>query len=263
MTDYNTGLGNRLIYFPAPGAHHGLTAGYPWNSALIEICGALGSSVVRPLTRFLPLAFLLPLATAPADLPRDASDALTADFAERDRLPESPVPASEWYRAGSQETWGPKATSYSPVRVPAVADKIGWKRARIVAVARHYLGLPYQHHHIPAWAPPGNLGAQSAGLDCSNFTSWVYNYGLGIEFTSDVNVQADGPKAPGRRLAANEALAPGDLLFIMNRDRTKLTHVVIYIDPGHIIDDHADGVRVRPFAGWYTSSFSHARRIIE
>jgi hypothetical protein len=78
-----------------------------------------------------------------------------------------------------------------------------------------------------------------------------------------VHLQADGPNAPGRRLAANEEFAPGDLLFIMNRDRTKLTHVVIYVDPEHIIDDHADGVRVRPFSGWYTNSFSHARRIIE
>jgi hypothetical protein len=233
------------------------------NSALNEICRALASPVVRPLPRFLPFVLLLAGAAAPADLPRDASEALTADFAERDRLPESSVPESEWYRDGSQETWGPKAAHYPPVRVPAGADPIEWKRARILAVARHYLGLPYQHHHIPAWAP-GKGGAQeTAGLDCSNFTSWVYNYGLGIVFTSDVNIQADGPNAPGRRLAANEAFAPGDLLFIENRARTKVTHVVIYIDPGHIIDDHADGVRVRPFAGWYTSSFSHARRIIE
>ena len=217
---------------------------------------------MRSVTRFLPFVFLLPIATALADLPRDAADALTADFAERDRLPESPVPESEWYRPGSQESWGPKAAHYPPVGVPAGADAVEWRRARVLAVARHYLGLAYQHHHIPAWAP-GNAGAQSAGLDCSNFTSWVYNYGLGIEFTSDVHMQADGPEAPGRRLSANEPLAPGDLLFIMNRDRTKLTHVVIYIDPGHIIDDHADGVRVRPFSGWYTNSFSHARRIIE
>jgi cell wall-associated NlpC family hydrolase len=221
---------------------------------------------VHPLTRSLPLVVLFAGANALADLPRDGSDALTADFAERDRLPESSVPESEWYRPGAQETWGPKAAHYPPVHVPAGVDPIEWKRARIVAVARHYLGLPYQHHHIPAWAPPGpgkDGGAQTAGLDCSNFTSWVYNYGLGIVFTSEVTAQADGPKAPGRRLATNEALAPGDLLFIENRDRTKLTHVVIYIDPGHIIDDHADGVRVRPFSGWYTSSFSHARRIIE
>jgi hypothetical protein len=232
---------------------------------LNEISTALASPVVRPLPRFL-LVFFLSIATVPADLPRDASEALTADFAERDRLPESPVPESEWYRPGLRETWGPKAAHYPPVRVPTGGDAIEWKRARIVAVARHYLGLPYQHHHIPAWAPAGQDRdgvAQTAGLDCSNFTSWVYNYGLGIEFTSDVHMQADGPKAPGRRLAAHETLAPGDLLFIMNRDRTKLTHVVIYIDPGHIIDDHADGVRVRAFTGWYTNSFSHARRLLE
>ena len=220
---------------------------------------------MRPFPRFLPFLFLL-AAAAPADLPREASEALTADFSERDRLPESSEPESEWGKPGSSETWGPKAAHYPPVRVPPGADAIEWKRARIVAVARHYLGLPYQHHHIPAWMPagPGKDGAQeTAGLDCSNFTSWVYNYGLGIVFTSDVNMQADGPKAPGRRLAINEAFAPGDLLFIEGRDRANVTHVVIYIDAGHIIDDHADGVRVRRFTGWYASSFSHARRIIE
>jgi cell wall-associated NlpC family hydrolase len=233
---------------------------------LNELSRGLGLSFVRPLSRLFPLVLLFPIAAATADLPREASDALTADFAERDLLPESSVPESEWYKPGSQESWGPRSAHYPPILVPAGADAIEWKRARIVAVARHYLGLPYQHHHIPAWAPPGQGTAgeaRTAGLDCSNFTSWVYNYGLGIEFSSDVHMQADGPKAPGRRLAASEALAPGDLLFVMNRDRTKLTHVVIYIDPGHIIDDHADGVRVRAFSGWYMNSFSHARRIIE
>jgi len=222
-------------------------------------------SVVRPLTRSLPLVFLLAAGSALADLPPDAVEALTADFAERDRLPESSTPQSDWHKIGSSETWGPKAAHYPPVRIPAGADPIEWKRARIVAVAQHYLGLPYQHHHIPAWAPgPGRDGGPpAAGLDCSNFTSWVYNYGLGIVFTSDVHLQADGPSAPGRRLTDDEALAPGDLLFIKNRAGAKVTHVVIYIDPGHIIDDHADGVRVRPFNGWYSTSFSHARRIIE
>jgi cell wall-associated NlpC family hydrolase len=221
---------------------------------------------VPSLTRFLPLVFLLATADAPADLPRGAEEALTADFAERDRLPESSLPESEWHGAASVGSWGPKAAHYPAVQVPGDVDPLEWKRARIVAVAKHYLGLPYQHHHIPAWTPsgPGKDGArETAGLDCSNFTAWVYNYGLGVAINSDIGLQADGPKAPGRRLAPSEALAPGDLLFIKNRDLTKVTHVVIYIDPGHIIDDHADGVRVRPLSGWYTSSFSHARRIIE
>jgi hypothetical protein len=220
---------------------------------------------VHPLPRFLPAVFLAAAVSAPAELPRDVSEALTADFAERDRLPESSIPESEWH-AGTVGSWGPKAAHYPAVQVPTGMDPLEWKRARIVAVSKHYLGLPYQHHHIPAWTPsgPGKGGAQeTAGLDCSNFTAWVYNYGLGIAINSDVGLQADGPKAPGRRLAPNEALAPGDLLFIQNRDLTKVTHVVIYIDPGHIIDDHADGVRVRTFSGWYKSSFSHARRIIE
>jgi cell wall-associated NlpC family hydrolase len=125
-----------------------------------------------------------------------------------------------------------------------------------------YQGLPYRHHHIPGWNPPVSLvgaGNDGNGLDCSNFTSWVYDYGLGIKFTSDTTAQANGP---GRVLAPGEAFAPGDLLFIRNLAKTKVTHVVIYIDPGHIIDCHGNGVTVRPFQGWYKNCFDHARRII-
>jgi len=111
--------------------------------------------------------------------PRDASAALTADFAQRDQLPESPVPESAWYKPGSQESWGPKAAHYPPVRVPAGADPVEWKRARILAVAKHYLGLPYQHHHIPAWAPRGTRGADRRAR-LLEFHLVVYNYGLAL-----------------------------------------------------------------------------------
>jgi cell wall-associated NlpC family hydrolase len=211
---------------------------------------------------------MLVLAGAPvlAALPVELEPTLTADFSERDRLPQSPMPVSDWYRASLQGTWGPHAAPFPPVSVPSGADAVAWKRARVLAVAKHYLGLPYRHHHIPGWAPPwpGREGAaESAGLDCSNFTSWVYNYGLGVKFDSAIDAQANGPTAPGRLLAPGEAFEPGDLLFIEDLARTKATHVVIFIDAGHIIDDHGAGVQIRPFAGWYRKSFSHARRIIE
>lgn len=205
-------------------------------------------------------------ALASAELPATFERSLTADFAERDRLPQSAVPASDWYRNPLPASWGPHPARFAPVSVPPGADPVEWKRARVVAVAKHYLGLPYQHHHIPGWAPtwPDKEGhPQTPGLDCSNFTAWVYNYGLGIQFNSEIDLQADGPKAPGRRLAPEEPFAPGDLLFIEDLARTHVTHVVIYVDPGHIIDDHGAGVQIRPFTGWYSKSFSHARRIIE
>lgn len=183
---------------------------------------------------------------------------LTADFAERDSLPESIAPQSTWYTNKRLGSWGPHAATFPQAIVPANVDPVEWRRERILAVAKKYIGLPYQHHHIPAWSPE-----EGPGLDCSNYTSWVYNYGLGDKFNSNIHEQADGPEAPGRRLRTDEAFAPGDLLYVMKRDRSEVSHVVIYIDDKHIIDSHNGSVQIRPFTGWYRECFSHARRIIE
>lgn len=198
-------------------------------------------------------------AVAAAQAPPERRADLTADFPWRDALPQSPVPESAWYGNPKLGAWGPKAATYPPAVVPAGVDGVAWKRERLAAVALRYQGLPYRHHHIPAYAPPG----EGPGLDCSNFTSWVYNYGLGIRFTSDIARQADGPRAPGRRLTPDEPFALGDLLFITTRDRARVSHVVLWLGEGRIIDSHKEGVRVRPFSGWYKDCFSHARRVIE
>jgi len=186
---------------------------------------------------------------------------VTADFEKRDLLPQSDIPKKKW---SAMRSWGPTARKYPEVQVPEGKDPIAWKRARVLAVAKRYIGLNYRHHHIPGWDPNPELNAKTGrGLDCSNFTSWVYNYGLGIKFNSDIAKQADGPLAPGRRLDAAEELAPGDLLFILLKDRSRVSHVIIYIDKDHIIDSTGTHVAVRNFRGWYRTHFSHARRIIE
>ena len=135
----------------------------------------------------------------------------------------------------------------------------------MLAVAQKYIGLPYRHHPVPGWAPAGAADPKEAGngLDCSNFSAWVYNYGLGIKVTSEIGKQSQGAGAPGRLLAAGEAFEPGDLLFILKSDRTCVSHVVIYLDDGHIIDSTVGGVAVREFKGWYKTHLSHARRVLE
>ena len=193
---------------------------------------------------------------------------LTADFAARDKLAESRTPQKEWYKKDLNYGWGPLATIYPAVRVPQGCDSINWKRDRIIAVARKYIGLKYRHHHIPGWDPPASLTGETnsaRGLDCSNFSSWVYNYGLGIKFTSDIEEQADGSRAPGRKLKPNEALQPGDLMFILVENRSRVSHVVIYVDPDHIIDSHGKtgGVTEHAAVGWYKTHFAFARRVIE
>ena len=186
-------------------------------------------------------------------------EAVTGDFPQRDHLPQSPVPPDTWYGNPALGSFGPKSAQYPPVPVPAGYEALAWKRARVAAVARRYVGLAYRHHHIPAYDPPG----EGPGLDCSNFTSWVYNYGLGLRFTSAISAQADGRKAPGRRLAPDEPWAVGDLLFITSRDGSRVSHVAVWLGDGQLIDSHKTGVAVRRYAGWYRDCLSHVRRLIE
>jgi cell wall-associated NlpC family hydrolase len=193
---------------------------------------------------------------------------LTADLALRDDLASTTVERAQWYTRNWNDGWGPRAATYPSADVPLACDAVPWQRARVVAVARRYVGLSYRHHHVPDWAPtagftdPANAGP---GLDCSNFSAWVYNYGLGLRLTSNIGQQADGPAAPGRVLAPDEPYAPGDLLFILKGDRSRISHVVIYTDNGQVIDSHGayGGVTEHPIQGWYATHLSHARRLLE
>jgi cell wall-associated NlpC family hydrolase len=175
-------------------------------------------------------------------------DAVQTDFAARDKLPQF-VPQN------SYGSWGPWPARYAVPAIPANCESGQWQRERVLAVAKKYIGLGYRHHHVPVFD-----AGDGTGLDCSNFTAWVYNYGLGVSINSGIGTQAE---TAGRRLAGDEPLRAGDLLFITSADGSAIAHVVIYIDRQHIIDSTGPGVQVRPFKGWYVSRFSHARRIIE
>jgi cell wall-associated NlpC family hydrolase len=219
---------------------------------------------------------------------------------------ESKSARDQWYSSRMRRqngAWGPAARHY-----PAIADydslPLEFKRQRLLAVASSLIGLPYQHHHIPDWDPPANwpwkhvaYGRNSKGLDCSNFTSWVYNYGLGIKFNSAIGGQAELQKVSGPdgtiplKIIYNHGdyeqlihtLATGDLLYIRNKSG-RISHVIIWVGQyGHspngvplVIDstgpEHRDcngnaipiGVQLRPFDqdSWYFKSFAHAHRII-
>lgn len=176
---------------------------------------------------------------------------LTADFAMRDRLPETAHPRPKTW---GKFDWGPKPLTFPRAVIPKNVNPIQWERNRVVAVAEKYIGLPYMHRHIPS----------QGGLDCSNFTSWVYNYGFGIRFSSNTPRQAQDA---GRRLNPGEQFEPGDLLYIWNKSKTKIKHVAIFVNQNTIIDstisEKANGVALRPFRGWYKERFAWARRIFE
>ena len=198
-------------------------------------------------------------------------------------------------------SWGPPARHYS---VPDGLEQksAAWKRERVVATALRFQGISYQHHHIPGWDPPSDwpwktvgLGRNAPGVDCSNFTSFVYNQALGIKLNSDVEIQAsltegtlpDGSKVKLQRIERpasyaefKTALRPGDLIFVRN-NQDKIAHVIIWIgslSPGVplVIDSTGtghldsngkaipDGVHLRPFQpnSWYYKSSAHVLRII-
>lgn len=229
---------------------------------------------------------------------------LTADFTARDKLPQTEVPVADWntrqadgeYLAGG---WGPRPLTYPTISVPGNAGcgAQTWQRERILKIALRYLNLPdnalalnYRHHHIPAWNPPTNthvsgdnedpetndLGAWDAGtgLDCSNFASWVYNYGLGIKFTSavrDLNKASLGVSA--KALPKEGPFQLGDLVYLHpTANSNVVSHVVIYINDDYVIDDRYDyrapsgefqqGVLVRPRVGWYRTAVMGGWRVI-
>jgi cell wall-associated NlpC family hydrolase len=221
---------------------------------------------------------------------------------------ESEIAFPQWYSGRTLErwhSWGPPARHYPPL--PAVA---GWpvqkQRERVVAVAQRFLGYAYQHHHVPDWDPPANwpwkstcFGRNSRGVDCSNFTSFVYNLGFGLKLNGDVHNQSrerqaelagTGRAVPLRRITLPEShaarvkkLKTGDLVFIRSREET-ISHVVLWLGPlgvapdGEplIIDSHGEnvrdsqgqhipcGIQIRPFRenSWYNQSASHALRVI-
>ncbi|TDU80744.1 NlpC/P60 family protein [Prosthecobacter fusiformis] len=218
------------------------------------------------------------------------------------------VPYGEWYNPRNQVRWGyrgPAARHFDPP--PRLASKSpDWSRERIIATGLRFVGYSYQHHHVPDWDPPADWTKDAdqttpaaKGVDCSNFTAFVYNLALGIKPTGDVRKQAEmtdvtgpGPRrtSPVRRIELpknyeeyNRTLLTGDLLYINNTSGA-LSHVVLWVgaigdspDGTPLILDSTgsgsldasknkipDGIYLRPFTprSWYFRQASHALRII-
>ncbi len=221
---------------------------------------------------------------------------------------ESTVPFQEWYSQRVHRhwgAWGPPARHY-PAPHGLAEKPLAWRRERVIATALRYQGYEYQHHHIPDWNPPANwpwkevkVGHNGKGLDCSNFSAFVYNLGFGIKPNGDVKRQSEQVEIPGPgegRMTRAEVirkpetyaelvqmLHTGDLLYIRNKS-DDVSHVVLWVgkigkspdDLPLIIDSHGDdvkdsngaaipcGIHLRPFAekSWYYHSFSHTHRLL-
>ena len=179
-----------------------------------------------------------------------------------------------------------------------------FKRQRVLATAIRYEGYAYQHHHLPDWNPPADWPwkevahfGNSKGVDCSNFTSFVYNLSLGIKITSDcvdqsnqaeyktktTTLQFQRLEKPAEFADCQKTFRTGDLLFIKN-STGDVSHVVLWVgdigvSPNNtplVLDSTGsghrdsngnkipDGVHLRPFtkSSWYWNSLSHGHRIV-
>lgn len=176
-----------------------------------------------------------------------AHSSLTTDFEYRDSLPETFMSLTNWSPTWGK--WGPWPRLYPKPTIPNHLKRNEWMRKRVALVSKRYIGLPYKHRHIPV------LG----GLDCSNFTSWIYNYGLGIFFPSDIEKQSF---LAGRLLLPREDLRKGDLIFIWDKNYSRISHVVMYLNGNLIIDSAKGGVKVREWRGWRRTRVAWVRRVI-
>lgn len=218
------------------------------------------------------------------------------------------VPYSQWQNTSNQSRWGYWGPSIKHLSPPAGLAKKSpqWSRERVIATAMRYIGYSYQHHHVPDWEPPVDWPRDpelktpvGKGVDCSNFTGFVYNLALGILPSTGIKQQAEmsdaaGPGAgrsvPVRRIELpksyddfSKELNTGDLLFVKS-NKGNVSHVVLWVgkigespDGMPLILDSTgtgakdakgetipDGVHLRPFkrSVWYFTQASHVLRII-
>jgi hypothetical protein len=278
------------------------------------------------------------LNAVPTALSSSCIASLSSDFPARYAMPQYPT------NCVAGDRWGPTPITYPVATIPSDCDSTSWQQQRVLRIISSFVNQSwnYCHHHAPGWIPPvserattdetsgggsGSGGQCSSnywgngpvninsnagwqGIDCTSYTSFVYNFGFGSYLNALTGNQACGPNAPGVALpytaSQQSQFQPGDILFIASNGNAnplsishavlwtgiKLTYdkgpfsnhtlsqnfgsvsqlksVIAYINqqnrtgqPVYVISDSRNaGPNYRPFAGWYVSAFTFARRLI-
>jgi cell wall-associated NlpC family hydrolase len=115
--------------------------------------------------------------------------------------------------------------------------------ARVVAIAKRYLGIPYR------WGG----SSPATGFDCSGFVTYVYaRVGVSLPHNAAAQYRYGRPVSRAK-------LAPGDLVFFNG-----LGHNGIYVGGGRFIHSPHTGDFVKISSihdSWYASSWVGARRL--
>ncbi|MGY1438839.1 C40 family peptidase [Streptomyces reniochalinae] len=141
----------------------------------------------------------------------------------------------------------PAWISARDVHVRSSADAIPTPTgADVVTYAKSFLDTPY------VWG-----GRSGFGLDCSGFTSSVYQT-LGLDIPRDAQAQAQ--EGGGRPVAVSD-LRPGDLLFYAH-DSGSIYHVAMYVGDGRMIEAYDAATPVRITEARLDGDYWGARRFL-
>ena len=122
-----------------------------------------------------------------------------------------------------------EAGEIEQVQKEAIESSNSYKRQQLVSYALQFVGGPYRY---------GGSDPHT-GTDCSGFTRYVYQHGLGISLSRSSGSQA----SQGTAISASQ-IQPGDLLFYGSGK--SINHVAMYIGDGKIVhaSTEATGIKV-------------------
>jgi cell wall-associated NlpC family hydrolase len=103
-------------------------------------------------------------------------------------------------------------------------------------------------------------GLTKLGVDCSGFTTRIYQDALGISLPRTSREQAHFGEP-----VTKESLSFGDLLFFFSRSKKRITHVAIYLGDGRFIHSaRKRGVGVSSLdESYFRKHFLTARRVVD
>lgn len=152
-------------------------------------------------------------------------------------------------------TWGPY---FKPFKAPedTLNKSTQWLRERLLAAASVLRNtVPYGHHHMNVWNVPDTPQWTDAGyepgygIDCSDFTHFIYNYGLGIQLKTGVVEQSEMTTAEMHLFDGSIVQVAGERLFDVQTDYEKdFTTLVASLQPGDLLYIRSDPGLERPIS---------------